>query len=125
MPDKMYYCEKCNKTMADIQFYSSNNLEKYPEGKLHICKKCASMHIDNWNPETYLWILQAFRLQLAVSDQTAGNSIPADIDNPPDYHEYHTHHHFNDCYLGEPDLIREIHRTNLYPARQHDGRLLW
>lgn len=58
MPDKMYYCEKCNKTMADIQFYSSNNLEKYPEGKLHICKKCASMHIDNWNPETYLWILQ-------------------------------------------------------------------
>lgn len=31
----------------------------------------------------------------------------------------------NDCYLGEPDLIREIHRTNLYPARQHDGRLLW
>ena len=58
MPDKMYYCEKCNKTMGDIQFYSSNNLEKYPEGKLHICKKCASMHIDNWNPETYLWILQ-------------------------------------------------------------------
>jgi predicted ArsR family transcriptional regulator len=34
-------------------------LEKYPnEGKLNLCKKCLTMHIDNWNPETYLWILQ-------------------------------------------------------------------
>jgi hypothetical protein len=22
------------------------------------CKKCLTMHVDNWNPETYLWILQ-------------------------------------------------------------------
>ena len=27
---KQYYCEKCNRTMAADQFYSSNNLEKYP-----------------------------------------------------------------------------------------------
>ena len=45
--------------MGPDQFYSSNNLEKYPnEGKLNLCKKCLTMHIDNWNPETYLWILQ-------------------------------------------------------------------
>lgn len=57
--NKMYYCEKCNKTMRADQFYTSNNLEKYPEeGKLHQCKKCLTMHVDNWNPETYLWILQ-------------------------------------------------------------------
>lgn len=31
-----YYCEKCHKTMAADNFYTSNNLEKYPEGgKLH------------------------------------------------------------------------------------------
>jgi len=36
----------------------SNNLEKYPEGKLNKCKKCVSMHVDNFNPDTYLWILQ-------------------------------------------------------------------
>lgn len=53
-----YYCEKCNRTMSADQFYLSNNLEKYPEGKLPQCKKCLTMHIDNWNPETYLWILQ-------------------------------------------------------------------
>ena len=55
---EQYYCKKCNRTMGAEQFYGSNNLEKYPEGKLDICKKCISMHIDNWNPETYLWILQ-------------------------------------------------------------------
>ena len=56
---KTYYCEKCNRTMSADQFYTSNNLEKYPnDGKLRQCKKCITMHVDNFNPETYLWILQ-------------------------------------------------------------------
>ena len=56
---KTYYCEKCKKTMNGEQFYSSNNLEKYPnDGKLRQCKKCLTMHIDNFNPDTYLWVLQ-------------------------------------------------------------------
>lgn len=58
MPNKICYCEKCNKTMDEKQFYNSNNLEKYPNGKLNQCKKCISMHVDNWNPDSYLWILQ-------------------------------------------------------------------
>ena len=54
-----YYCEKCNRTMNAEQFYTSNNLEKYPnDGKLKQCKKCITMHVDNWNPDTYLWIMQ-------------------------------------------------------------------
>lgn len=53
-----YYCEKCNRTMSAEQFYGSNNLEKFPEGKLKQCKKCITMHVDNFNPDTYLWILQ-------------------------------------------------------------------
>ena len=57
MPES-YYCEKCNRTMNADQFYSSNNLEKYSEGKLRQCKKCITMHVDNFNPDTYLWILQ-------------------------------------------------------------------
>ena len=56
---KQYYCEKCNRTMAADQFYSSNNLEKYPnDGKFPMCKKCMTMHVDNWNPDSYMWILQ-------------------------------------------------------------------
>ena len=57
--NEMYYCEKCHKTMRASEFYSSNNLEKYPnDGKFTMCKKCLTMHVDNWNPDTYLWILQ-------------------------------------------------------------------
>ena len=58
MAEQQYYCKKCNRTMSADQFYGSTNLEKYPEGKLDTCKKCISMHVDNWKPETYIWILQ-------------------------------------------------------------------
>lgn len=58
MDNTTFYCEKCNRTMDEKQFYGSNNLEKYPEGKLKQCKKCISLHVDNFNPDTYLWILQ-------------------------------------------------------------------
>lgn len=53
------YCQKCGRTKSSEEFYISNNLEKYPnEGKINQCKKCLTMHVDNWNPDTYLWILQ-------------------------------------------------------------------
>ena len=58
MAEQQYYCKKCNRTMSADQFYGSTNLAKYPEGKLDTCKKCISMHVDNWKPETYVWILQ-------------------------------------------------------------------
>ena len=55
----MSYCEKCGRTMDDSQFYRSNNLEKYPnDGKLNTCKKCTTLHVNNWDPETYKPILQ-------------------------------------------------------------------
>ena len=52
------YCAKCNRTMKVTEFYQSNNLDKYPDRYLNQCKKCITMHVDNWNPDTYLWILQ-------------------------------------------------------------------
>lgn len=55
----LIFCEKCHKTLKRSEFYLSNNLEKYPNGgTIPICKKCLTMHVNNWNPETYLWILQ-------------------------------------------------------------------
>lgn len=53
-----YFCDKCHKTLRADEFYGSNNLEKYPNGKLSQCKKCITMHVDNWVPNSYLWILQ-------------------------------------------------------------------
>ena len=59
MPSKrQFYCPKCNRTKNEDNFYKSNNLDKYPEGVLTQCKDCLTMHVDNWEPNTYLWILQ-------------------------------------------------------------------
>ena len=44
------FCDKCKKTINEKEFYGSNNLEKYPDGKLNTCKKCLTMHVDNWDP---------------------------------------------------------------------------
>ena len=54
-----HFCKKCGKTMDDKEFYTSKNIAKYPpDGKLDMCKKCLTMHVDNWNPDTYMWILE-------------------------------------------------------------------
>ena len=48
MDEKLYYCDKCHRTMSADNFYRSNNLEKYPEdGIMNVCKNCLTMHIDN------------------------------------------------------------------------------
>lgn len=47
------YCIKCNKSMNENQFYT------YRDGKkTEMCKKCLTMHIDNFNPDTFLWLLE-------------------------------------------------------------------
>lgn len=55
-----YYCKTCGRTLDEDQFYQSANPEKFPETNGHFpeCKKCLTRHIDNWNPRTYMWILQ-------------------------------------------------------------------
>lgn len=54
-----YYCRVCNRTMDEDQFYTSKRLDRYPEGgHLLECKKCITRHVDNWDPNTYLNILE-------------------------------------------------------------------
>ena len=44
----LIFCEKCHRTLKRSEFYKSNNLEKYPNGgTIPICKKCATMHVNN------------------------------------------------------------------------------
>lgn len=66
----LFYCEKCHKTKPEKDFYGSNNLEKYPSGKLNICKSCISLHVDNWNPDTYTWILKECDVPYIPSEWT-------------------------------------------------------
>ncbi len=50
---EMKYCSKCGKTMDEGNFYT------YKDGqKTELCKKCLTMHIDNFNPSTFLWLLE-------------------------------------------------------------------
>ena len=47
------FCEKCNKTMDENNFYT------YKDGrKTELCKKCLTMHINNFDPDTFLWLLE-------------------------------------------------------------------
>ena len=52
------FCEKCKKLKNAEDFYQTNDLTKYSTGKLRQCKQCITMHVDNWDPKTYLWIIQ-------------------------------------------------------------------
>ena len=49
------YCQKCRKTMADTNYYTYKN-----GTKAELCKGCLTMHINNFEPDTYLWLLEKF-----------------------------------------------------------------
>lgn len=49
------YCSKCRKTMASTNFYT------YKDGsKCELCKACLTLHINNFDESTYLWLLEKF-----------------------------------------------------------------
>lgn len=48
-----YVCEKCKRKLKATQFYT------YKDGrKTEMCKNCLTLHIDNFKPETFVWLLQ-------------------------------------------------------------------
>ena len=49
------YCQKCRKTMLDTNFYTYKNGEK-----CELCKACLTLHINNFEPDTFLWLLEKF-----------------------------------------------------------------
>jgi len=49
------YCSKCGKTMAVSNFYT------YKDGsKCELCKACLTMHVNNFDTSTFLWLLEKF-----------------------------------------------------------------
>ena len=52
------YCSQCNRTMNIDQFYLSKRVDEYPGGVLPKCKKCFTMHINNWEPSTFIPLLE-------------------------------------------------------------------
>ena len=59
----MQYCSKCRKTMALVNFYT------YRDGtKCDLCKNCLTMHVNNFEPDTFLWILEKFDVPYIPSE---------------------------------------------------------
>ena len=46
-------CDKCGKQMDDKNFYTYKNGDK-----TELCKSCLTMHIDNFDENTFLWLLE-------------------------------------------------------------------
>lgn len=46
-------CIKCKRNLAVSEFY-----QKLDGTKVDMCKKCLTMHVDNFDPDTFLWILE-------------------------------------------------------------------
>lgn len=46
-------CEKCGRTKEDTAFYTYKNGEK-----TQLCKDCLLLHVNVWQPDTFLWLLQ-------------------------------------------------------------------
>lgn len=49
------HCPKCGHTKADTNFYT------YPNGsKCELCKDCLTMHVDAWQEDSYVWLMEKF-----------------------------------------------------------------
>ncbi len=61
--NKKCYCEKCGKRLASGNFYT------YRDGsKCEICKPCLTMHINNFEPSTFEWILEKMDVPYVPSE---------------------------------------------------------
>lgn len=49
------FCQKCKKTMSEVNFYT------YPNGsKSELCKSCLTMHMNAFKPDTFMWAIEKF-----------------------------------------------------------------
>ena len=55
MDEDKKICSKCGKKKRLTDFFKTKDGERHD-----MCKACLTMHIDNFKPDTYLWILKQF-----------------------------------------------------------------
>lgn len=75
------FCPKCGRLLLADEFYTSYRTDRYPpDGKIPECKKCWTMHVDNWNPDTFRPLLEALDIPYIKEEWNAllakyGNDI--------------------------------------------------
>ena len=62
MPSKKWEkkCLKCGQVRPDYEYYKYKTEPGQPERYSDLCRSCLTVNIDNFNPDTFLWILQEF-----------------------------------------------------------------
>ena len=48
-------CEKCGRTKEQTMFYTYKNGQK-----AQLCKECTLMHVNIWQPDTFVWLLERY-----------------------------------------------------------------
>lgn len=62
-PKNQRYCSKCGKTMVEDKFYLMPNGQRSD-----LCKACETMHINNFDPSTFLWLLEKYNVPYIESE---------------------------------------------------------
>ena len=114
--------------MRDQSFYGSNNIEKYPNRKLRMCKDCITMHVDNWDPNSFLWILQEIDVPWV---QEEWNKLLATFGKEPEklngtsilgrYLSKMKLKQFKDYRWKDNDLLQELQDNKVRQAMQRQG----
>lgn len=60
---ELRYCSKCRRTMDEKNFYQLKSGEKS-----ELCKSCETMHINNFEPDTFMWILKKYDVPYIESE---------------------------------------------------------
>ena len=63
MVSSQLYCYKSRKTMAETNFYTYKN-----GTKCELCKACLTLHINNWEPNTFLCLLEKFDMPYITTE---------------------------------------------------------
>ena len=113
-PKKKCTCERCKKTMVESKFYT------YPDGsKVELCKECLCAHVNNFEPETFTWILKKMDVPYVPNEWNVlrdreYNKDPKKIGGPSVLGKY----------LGKFKLKQWINPETGKPYRWDDSELL-
>lgn len=65
-PLDQQYCPKCRKTLKQ-----STNFYKHHSGEFdEMCRACLTMHIDPWDKDTYVWLMERFDIPYIEGEWT-------------------------------------------------------
>lgn len=123
------FCERCKRTKAVTSFYRSNNTEQFPDGYINICKDCLTMHINNFDPATYVDAIQLLDIPYVPDEwnklltKYAANN-PEKLNGSTVFGRYVAKMHlkkWKDFRWKDNDLLKELEESKTRAAMMQQG----